>query len=103
MIRVLNKKTDNCAGSEYVGRPSPLGNPFAVQPHGRYTRVEAVREYEQWLRTRIHEKDSRVCAEMNRLFRLARDGDLSLVCWCAPLACHADVIKRVVEEQLTTR
>jgi hypothetical protein len=103
MIRVLNKKTDDCAGAEYVGRPSPLGNPFAVQPHGRYTREQAVSEYESWLRSRLHAKDPAVCAEMNRLFQLARDGNLALVCWCSPQACHADVVKRVLEEQLTNR
>jgi len=26
--------------------------------------------------------------------------DVYLVCWCKPLACHGDVIKRMVEDKL---
>ena len=32
-----------------------------------------------------------------RLAALARKQDLCLVCFCAPKACHADIIKRTIE------
>jgi hypothetical protein len=34
---------------------------------------------------------------MSRLAALAHRQDLCLVCWCALLSCHADLIKRTIE------
>jgi hypothetical protein len=34
---------------------------------------------------------------MSRLAASARRQDLCLVCWCALLACHADLIKRTIK------
>lgn len=36
--------------------------------------------------------------EMRRLLDLARHGPLELDCFCNPLACHGDVIRRLLEE-----
>ncbi len=49
-----------------------LGNPFALGRDG--SRTEVVAAYRRWL-----------WAQMQAV-------RLELVCWCAPLACHADVI-----------
>jgi len=35
--------------------------------------------------------------EVFRLARLAKKGDLYLGCWCAPLPCHGDVVKKAIE------
>lgn len=83
---------------EYIGRPSPLGNPFVIDVHG--DREIVIARYRHWLKTKIEEKDPRVCAEMNRLYRLAKEGDLHLGCWCAPRACHGDAIKELLEEAI---
>lgn len=96
MIHVANKRAG--AIGEYVGRPSPLGNPFRMRNESERARVIA--KYDAWLRSKIAKGDKRVCDELNRLYKIARDGELVLVCWCAPKACHADVIKRVLEEKL---
>ena len=45
MITVGNKKHGACG--VYVGRPSPLGNPFAMQ--GEAERAAVIRAYEDWL------------------------------------------------------
>ena len=97
-ILVLNKRNTGTRG-EYVGRPSPLGNPFKL---GRESDRDAViARYEVWLRERIMARDKRVCAELNRLYLIARDTELlELVCWCAPKHCHADVIRKVLLESL---
>ncbi|WP_442237842.1 DUF4326 domain-containing protein [Rhodopseudomonas pseudopalustris] len=63
----------------YIGRPSKWGNPFVIGRDG--SRAEVVAKYRAWIVTQP--------ALMNALEELrGRD----LVCWCAPLACHGDVL-----------
>jgi hypothetical protein len=97
-ILVLNKCNAGTRG-EYVGRPSPLGNPFKLEQES--DRDAVITRYEVWLRKRISARDQRVCDELNRVYVIARDtGLLELVCWCAPKRCHADVIRKVLLEAL---
>lgn len=67
-----------------MGRPSKWGNPFIVS--FRYTREEAIKKYEEWLR------EKGPIADIHEL----RGKDL--VCWCAPLPCHGDVLLRLANE-----
>ena len=93
-ILVLNKRDVGTRGV-YVGRPSPLGNPFKLEQES--DRYAVIARYEIWLRERIAARDQRVCDELNRLHLIARDtGLLELVFWCAPKRCHADVIRTVL-------
>ena len=92
VIRVVNKRT---AGSVepgviriYIGRPSPLGNPFVVGRDG--SRTDVIRRY----RTRIADRPNLV----EPLWRISQQGDLELECWCSPLPCHGDVLKELIEE-----
>jgi hypothetical protein len=79
---------------EYVGRPSAWGNPFVIGRHG--TRAEVVARYRAWLR-RQWRQGGPVRGELERLAaKYRRDGRLTLLCWCAPLPCHADVIREAV-------
>jgi len=93
MIRVVNVR-EKLKG-EYVGRPSVLGNRFLI---GRqHTRRECIERYRQWLRAEW-KTGGAVKEELLRLARTYRvRGELTLVCWCAPSACHADVVKEAVE------
>jgi hypothetical protein len=93
MITVGNKQRG--ARGIYVGRPSPLGNPFAMQ--GETTRAHSIRDYEDWLAEQLLDPKSPASIEMDRLATLARKQELCLVCFCAPKACHADIIKRTIE------
>jgi len=93
MITVGNKKHE--ARGIYVGRPSPLGNPFAMQ--GEATRAAVIRAYEDWLAEQLLDPSSPANREIHRLAELARKQDMCLVCWCAPKRCHADIIKRTIE------
>jgi len=93
MITAGNKQ--HGARGMYVGRPSPLGNPFAMQ--GESTRAQVIRDYEEWLAEQLLDPRSPASIEMSRLAALARQQDLCLVCFCAPKACHADIIKRTIE------
>ena len=78
--RVLSKHADH-PEAIYVGRPSVWGNPFRIGPDG--TRDEVVALYAQWL-----DNQPGLLAQLGEL--RGRD----LVCWCAPLPCHADVLLR---------
>ena len=93
MITVGNK-THGAKGI-YVGRPSPLGNPFAMQ--GEASRAQVIRDYEDWLAEQLLDPSSPASIEMHRLAELARKQDLCLLCFCAPKACHIDIIKRTIE------
>ena len=93
MITVGNKH--HGAKGIYVGRPSPLGNPFAMQ--GEATRAHAIRDYEAWLAEQLLDPCSPASIELHRLAALARKQDICLVCFCAPKACHANIIKRTIE------
>lgn len=91
MPRVLNRRTDTIPEDAiYVGRPSKWGNPYHVgarAPGGkRWTREQVIAAYERLLR------DTGLIKDIGEL----RGHDL--VCWCAPLACHADVLLEVANE-----
>lgn len=70
----------------YIGRPSVFGNPFVIGKDG--SREEVVAKYEQWLLGQP-ELVAKVKAELK--------GKV-LACWCAPLACHGDVLVRIANE-----
>jgi hypothetical protein len=67
----------------YIGRPSIWGNPFEIGKHG--TREEVIAKYRQ------HLKNDPLL--MDRIMEL--DGKV-LGCWCAPQACHGDVLLEVI-------
>lgn len=92
-INVVNKKKFNGSG-EYIGRPSVLGNPFIIGRDG--TREEVIAKYRVWLWTEI-KKRGKVYDELMRLLKLSEQGDVILVCYCAPLPCHGDVIVKAIE------
>lgn len=101
-ITVVNKH--HGAEGEYIGRGSPLGNPFSHMDNTKaefkvHSRGEAVEKYEEWLNQKISSNDKIVCDELNRLVDIAYDTrELKLKCFCAPLACHGDVIKKVLDD-----
>lgn len=91
-ITVLNKRalSDPLPGVTriYVGRPSPLGNPYAIGRDG--DRDTVVAKYRRWLHANLSTPEVRLA--LHDLLDSARQGSLELVCWCAPQACHANVI-----------
>jgi len=70
----------------YIGRPSKWGNPFVIGKDG--TRDEVIKKYEAWLRT-----------QPALLAALPELRGKVLGCWCAPQACHGDVLARLAEAQ----
>jgi hypothetical protein len=80
MCRVLNKRKSGIpAGAIYIGRGSKWGNPFRIGPDG--DRATVISKYERWLRDQHH-----------LLRALDELRGHHLVCFCAPLACHGDLL-----------
>ena len=82
--KVLNKKQlrGPVPNTVYIGRPSIWGNPFVIGKDG--TRADVIAKYETWLL-----RQPRLMAQLDRL------RGRNLVCWCAPLPCHGDVLLRL--------
>lgn len=101
-IVVVHKHSPKRTGYKrvYVGRPTPLGNPFKVKPHGPYERDETIKLYRRWLAERVL---GDVDTPQRRMLQAlaAETQPLELACWCAPRACHADVIKSAIEHERT--
>ena len=93
MIKIVNKRWFKGNGI-YIGRPSPLGNPFVLGRDGN--RDEVIEKYNIYLRKKLKE-DEKVRTEFDRIKELSKKGDVFLVCWCAPKRCHGDVIKGIIE------
>lgn len=74
---------DKIKTSTYIGRPTKWGNPFAIGTHG--DRAQVVERYEAWLMAQP-ELVAAARAELK---------DKDLYCFCAPKACHGDVLIRV--------
>jgi hypothetical protein len=80
MCRVLNKHEAGVPPrAVYIGRGSKRGNPFRIGPDG--DRATVIAKHESWLRDRHH---------LLRALDDLRGSDL--VCFCAPLACHGDLL-----------
>jgi hypothetical protein len=88
--RVLNRSTDEIPSSAvYVGRPTKWGNPFKIDRNAPVEqRDQAIASYREWLLAK---------PELIELARRELRGK-DLVCWCAPLACHADVLIKIAND-----
>lgn len=70
----------------YIGRPSRWGNPFEIGKDG--DRATVIRKYREWILQQpqlledIHQLRGKVIA-----------------CWCAPLACHGDVLAELADRE----
>ena len=98
-ITVVNKH--HGAQGEYIGRGSPLGNPFPIDNAKGLTREVVIKNYEEWLQRQIHHKVPRVIDELQRLGDLVLQGPVCFQCFCAPQPCHGDVIKRVLFDAIS--
>lgn len=77
----------------YIGRPGPWGNPFThrdgtLAEHRCATREEAIQRYEAWL---LAQPDLVARAKVELRGKV-------LGCWCAPQACHGDVLLRIAND-----
>lgn len=83
-IRVVNKYREPY--DLYIGRGSIWGNPFKIGRDG--DRAEVIRKFEEYL-----------AASPALIARLPELLGKRIACFCAPQACHGDVLKRWAEEK----
>ena len=91
MCKVLNKHQAGIpATAVYIGRGSKWGNPFRIGPDG--DRAAVIAKHERWL------------AQQPQLLRsLDELRGRDLVCFCAPLACHGDLLLRLANATRVAR
>ncbi len=83
-MKVLNKhKYEVSKNAVYIGRPTKWSNPFVMGYHG--TRREVIAKYRAWLQTH----PDLIAAAKQEL------AGKDLVCFCAPLPCHGDVLLEI--------
>lgn len=83
-MRVVNKYKEKW--THYIGRGSPLGNPFVVGKDG--TREQVIEWYEEYAR-----KNPEI---LNAIEALPESAVLG--CFCKPKACHGDIIIKIWNE-----
>ena len=90
MLKVFNKRrpSEIPSGAVYVGRPSQWGNPFSKS--GRDKNIEDFREY----------AEKRIQREPSWLNPLKGK---SLICWCSPQPCHADILIEMANKPVCTK
>lgn len=85
-MKILNKKTDTLIkGAVNVARPSLFGNPFKIDKHG--SRDQVIEQYRTYFKNRV-KSDATFRDQLSQIMSAP-----ALVCWCAPEACHAEVIR----------
>lgn len=90
-MKLYNKHAGNVpADAIYIGRPTKWGNPFSHMQNtaAQYkvaSREEAVSSYEEWIQTKPE-----LIMDLKKELR-----GKSLVCFCAPLRCHGEVLMRL--------
>jgi hypothetical protein len=89
-MKVLNKRDVSASAGIYIGRGSGWGNPFVIGVDG--DRAEVIEKYREWAMYQvlaIKELDN------GDWLRALRGKDL--ICYCAPQACHGDVLLEMIE------
>ena len=84
LARVVNLRYETC--DVRIDRSTKWGNPFKIGRDG--TREEVIEKYRRWL--------------AGKSDLLAAVGELRgkrLGCWCAPLACHGDVLAEIANRR----
>jgi Domain of unknown function (DUF4326) len=88
-----NTKVVQCTRGTYevsIGRPSQWGNRFVIGQDG--TREHVIQQYRNWFMT-----------QPSLLAALPELKGRTLGCWCAPAACHGDVLAELADAGLSQR
>jgi len=94
----IGKKWDKDA--IYIGRGSPLGNPFAMKGMSQEERDRVCDAYIGWFNEQIHMMNPVVHTELSRIYQLALTQPITLGCFCAPKRCHGETIKAFLDQYL---
>ena len=82
MCKVYNKRNgDVPSDAVYIGRGSKWGNPYVIGVDG--SRAEVIAKYDKYIR------------QSNLIYDTDQLVGKDLACYCAPLACHGDVLLKL--------
>lgn len=110
MIYIYNSHLEDFTSQPnnyYIGRPSPLGNPFShngvrtvFKTLTFKTREEAIEAYEKYF-DEMYGKDEEFTKAFDEIYEHYKNGeDIYLQCFCKPKACHGDVIANKLQRKL---
>ena len=118
MIYVYNSKSEDHTSEPnnfYIGRPSPLGNPFSFNGQKSdlaklsfKTREEAIEAYGIYF-DKMYGVDEEMTKAFDEIYEHYKNGeDVYLQCFCKPLPCHGDIIaerlqRKLIKEKLKER
>jgi hypothetical protein len=88
-----------------VDRQSVLGNPYYMASSKDPAEDSVERDrvcnlYQEAFDQFVRVGQKKIVAELDRLYALYCEyGKLNLFCWCAPKRCHAETIKKYLEDR----
>ena len=89
-MTVVNKRTHKPTKNDvYIGRGSIWGNPFIIGKDG--SRYDVITSYRHHIRIKLMHNQPLV-DELKAL------KGKTLVCYCAPLPCHGNVLEGLIEQ-----
>ena|SRR3990167_223043 len=97
-MKIWNKRDPNCPKEAvHVGRPSKWGNPMSLREVKRLfpyiSKAEARQRAIEWYK-------SYILCNKELLGALSELKGKDLVCWCAPLPCHADILLELANKPI---
>lgn len=106
MIEVVNKKNHEPTSHDfYIGRGSVLGNRYSSKPSSKNyvervdSREKAIEKFSEWLKNQIKSENEKVVLKLYEiLLHEKKYGQVNLVCYCKPKACHGDALKSFLEK-----
>lgn len=92
----------------YVGRGSPLGNPYTHRKNSKAKfvvsdRETAILKYKEYLLEEISKENVKILSEIQKIQNKLAKGNVNLVCYCSPKKCHAEVIKEIITEKIKNK
>lgn len=110
MIFVYNSHDEDYTNKDnnfYIGRGSPLGNPFThngvrsiFDTLSFKTREEAIEAYERYF-NEMYGKDETLTKAFDEIYEHYKNGeDIYLQCFCKPKPCHGDIIADKLQRKL---
>jgi len=115
MLKVVKKTKHVSTNTDYyIGRTkrreeSPLGNLFSHEDNTLAefkvdSRDEAVDSYKVWILEKINKKDIAVLTALNEIIHMGINNEVVyLVCWCAPLRCHGEILVEILEQMISKK
>lgn len=95
-IMDMNTTTINEPYDVIVDRRSVLGNPYYM--YDESYRDDVCNKYKIWFDKQVNTNEE-VQVALGKLIELYNQYDeLRLFCWCAPKRCHAETIKKWIED-----